>query len=311
MSAVPSPGAGRADRPAPRRSASRFDGHADARGSRRHAGLGAARQRRAAGRAVVQVPPAARHPDGRAGGAERAGRAAATGARREPNTRATMAELLRRAGGDEPEPLAVARLRRGGGERAAGAVPVGAGFYYKTFMWPAAFWEQLYEPLIRRAAGLGRAERAARPRPLREGLRASATCWWSGGGPAGLMAALAAGRAGARVILVRRGLRARAGGCSPDGGEIDGRARASTGSPRRWRSWSACRTCACCAARTVFGVYDGGTYGAVERVAEHLAAPPAHQPRQRFWRIVGQARDPGGAGRSSGRSCSAATTGRA
>ena len=32
-----------------------------------------------------------------------------------------------------------------------------AGFYYKTFMWPASFWEKVYEPLIRRAAGLGRA----------------------------------------------------------------------------------------------------------------------------------------------------------
>ncbi len=30
-----------------------------------------------------------------------------------------------------------------------------AGFYYKTFMWPRAFWESVYEPLIRRAAGLG------------------------------------------------------------------------------------------------------------------------------------------------------------
>ena len=30
-----------------------------------------------------------------------------------------------------------------------------AGFYYKTFMWPRAFWERLYEPVIRRAAGLG------------------------------------------------------------------------------------------------------------------------------------------------------------
>ena len=37
---------------------------------------------------------------------------------------------------------------------------------------------------------------------------------------------------------------------------------------------------------TVFGVYDGGTYGALERVSDHLPAPPAHQPRQRLWRIV-------------------------
>ena len=32
---------------------------------------------------------------------------------------------------------------------------LGAGFYYKTFMWPRQFWEKLYEPVIRRAAGLG------------------------------------------------------------------------------------------------------------------------------------------------------------
>ena len=30
-----------------------------------------------------------------------------------------------------------------------------AGFYYKTFMWPKAFWEKLYEPVIRASAGLG------------------------------------------------------------------------------------------------------------------------------------------------------------
>jgi sarcosine oxidase subunit alpha len=36
----------------------------------------------------------------------------------------------------------------------------------------------------------------------------------------------------------------------------------------------------------VFGTYDSGTYGAVERVVDHLPVPPAHQPRQRLWRIV-------------------------
>ena len=39
---------------------------------RRHARLGAARQRRASARALLQVPPAARHPRRRTGGAERA-----------------------------------------------------------------------------------------------------------------------------------------------------------------------------------------------------------------------------------------------
>ena len=68
-------------------------------------------------------------------------------------------------------------------------------------MWPAAFWEKLYEPMIRRAAGLGRAA-ASSPIPTTTRRPARiATCWSIGGGPAGLAAALAAGRAGARVIL--------------------------------------------------------------------------------------------------------------
>ena len=33
---------------------------------------------------------------------------------------------------------------------------IGAGFYYKTFMWPSFFWEKVYEPVIRKAAGLGK-----------------------------------------------------------------------------------------------------------------------------------------------------------
>ena len=52
---------------------------------------------------------------------------------------------------------------------------IGAGFYYKTFMWPPSWWERVYEPLIRRAAGLG-ALAGRRGRPARRPSR-SATCW--------------------------------------------------------------------------------------------------------------------------------------
>ena len=40
---------------------------------------------------------------------------------------------------------------------------VPAGFYYKTFMHPRGAWAKLYEPAIRRTAGLGRAPSAADP----------------------------------------------------------------------------------------------------------------------------------------------------
>ena len=43
---------------------------------------------------------------------------------------------------------------------------------------------------------------------------------------------------------------------------------------------------------TVVGVYDGGTYSALERVNDHVAEPPAHEPRQRLWRIFARRCDP-------------------
>src|SRR4029078_5935078 len=64
-----------------------------------------------------------------------------------------------------------------------------AGFYYKTFMWPAALWENLYEPAIGTAAGLGRASASADPDTYE---KANAFCdvLVIGGGPAALTAAL-------------------------------------------------------------------------------------------------------------------------
>ena len=75
-----------------------------------------------------------------------------------------------------------------------------AGFYYKTFMWPRAFWERLYEPIIRRAAGLGSLS-GKHDEGTYEKAFAFCDVLVIGSGPAGLMAALTAGRAGADVIL--------------------------------------------------------------------------------------------------------------
>jgi len=78
------------------------------------------------------------------------------GARTEPNTRATIVELFEGLRATSQNRFPSLRWDLGALASVVGHF-LPAGFYYKTFMWPAAFWERLYEPLIRRAAGLGRA----------------------------------------------------------------------------------------------------------------------------------------------------------
>jgi methylglutamate dehydrogenase subunit C len=205
-----------------------------------------------------------------------------SGARHEPNTRATMVELY--AGLDATSQnrwpsLAFDVMAVNG----LASPLLGAGFYYKTFMWPAAFWEKVYEPLIRRAAGLGRAASAEDPDHY-EKAYAHCDCLVIGSGPAGLMAALAAGRRGARVILAEEDF-ALGGRLLSERHEIDGMPGA--GWVRKIEAELAALPNARIFRRTsVYGVYDGGTYGAVERVNDHLAAVPAYQPRQRHWRII-------------------------
>ncbi|AYF88930.1 sarcosine oxidase subunit alpha [Pseudomonas sp. DY-1] len=73
------------------------------------------------------------------------------------------------------------------------------GFYYKTFMYPQNLW-LTYEKYIRKAAGLGRAPLEVDP-DIYDHLNQYCDVLVVGAGPAGIAAALAAGRSGARVIL--------------------------------------------------------------------------------------------------------------
>lgn len=204
-----------------------------------------------------------------------------SGARREPNTRATIIELfdaLEASSQNRWPSLGLDFLSLNG----LAAPALVAGFYYKTFMWPASFWEKLYEPLIRSAAGLGRAAEVADPDHYEKAF-AFCDVLVIGGGPAGLTAALMAGRSGARVILCDEDFRF-GGRLLVDRREIDGRPAGE------WLSTTLAELSSLSEVRimprtTVFGLYDHGIFGAVERVNDHIAVPPAHQPRQRGWRI--------------------------
>ncbi|WP_428426352.1 sarcosine oxidase subunit alpha family protein [Pararhizobium sp.] len=204
------------------------------------------------------------------------------GGRTEANTRATLVELYSGL-------TAKSQNRWPSVDFDLGAVNsllspfLSAGFYYKTFMWPAAFWEKVYEPIIRKAAGLGRATYQPDPDSYEK-------CWAHcdllviGAGPAGLAAALTAGRAGARVILADEGFEP--GGSllsetAPIGGksasDLLAQTLAELADLPNVRIFS--RT-------TVFGWYDGNVFGAVESVQKNTATVNPNRPVERIWRIA-------------------------
>ena len=204
------------------------------------------------------------------------------GARREPNTRATTAELYDGLVAASQNNWPSLRFDALAVNQLLGPL-LGAGFYYKTFMWPASFWERVYEPLIRRAAGLGRAADAHDPDRYE---KATLHCdvLVIGSGPAGLMAALAAGRSGARVVLAEDDFLT-GGRLNADVATVDD-APASEWAARVTDELAAMPEVTLLTRTTVFGVYDHGAYGAVQRLADHLAVPPPHGARQKLWRIV-------------------------
>ncbi|EAQ01948.1 sarcosine oxidase, alpha subunit family protein [Pseudooceanicola batsensis HTCC2597] len=199
------------------------------------------------------------------------------GAAQEPNARATTVELRQ---GLEARPqnawpslgvdaLAVNDLL---------SPFLSAGFYYKTFMGPHRIWERVFEPAIRRAAGLGRLSQEVADLQFEKAF-AFCDLLVIGAGPAGLMAALTAGEAGADVILADEDFLP-GGRLNAEREEVGGRSGAG------WAAEAVTRLEAMPNVRimsrtAVTGVYDQGTYGALQK---HPAA--AGRPEETFWRIV-------------------------
>ena len=204
-----------------------------------------------------------------------------TGARQEPNTRATVIELFDGL-------TAQSQNRWPSLKFDAMAINdrlspfFAAGFYYKTFMWPAAFWEKIYEPIIRRAAGLGSLSKQDDPDAYDKGFL-HCDLLIIGAGPAGLSAALTAGRAGARVILADEDFRM-GGRLNAETLEVGGTAGADWAA-KAVLELSTLPNVRLMTRTTVIGAFDHGIYGAVERVSDHLAQPLPGKPRQILWRI--------------------------
>jgi heterotetrameric sarcosine oxidase alpha subunit len=204
------------------------------------------------------------------------------GGRKEANTRATMIELYDGLVANSQNRWPSLDFDVGAINSLASSMFV-AGFYYKTFMWPKSFWEKIYEPLIRRAAGLGTASKEADPDKYEKSY-AHCDLLVIGSGPTGLMAALAAARSGGRVILADEG-------AALGGSLLNEREEIAGASGLDWAldvlaELASHSNVTLMPRTTVFGWFDGNVFGAVERVNDHVAAPSPYEPRQRYWRII-------------------------
>jgi sarcosine oxidase subunit alpha len=204
------------------------------------------------------------------------------GARHEPNLRATQIELH--------DGLTAASQNRWPSLRFdIGAINnkfsrlLPGGFYYKTFMWPKAFWKHVYEPFIRRAAGLGSAPEGRDPDTY-ENIHVHCDVLVIGGGVAGLAAAEAAVASGARVIIADEN--PHLGGLADlSGGSIEGMAQVEWVA-QKVNLLAAAENAHVLTRTTAVGHWHHNHLMLFERVADHdPALLAAGVPRHRLWKV--------------------------
>ncbi len=204
------------------------------------------------------------------------------GARHEPNLRATQVELYDGLTAVSQNRWPSLTLDMGSvSNKLSRLLP--SGFYYKTFMWPRSFWKHVYEPLIRRSAGLGRAPEGRDPDTY-EHIHVHCDVLVIGGGVAGLAVADAAAASGARVIIADEN--PRLGGLADiSEGSIDGKPQTE---------WVKAKTALLAEAENVHVLTRTTAISHAhhnhlmlcERVADHdpgLVA--AGTPRHRLWKV--------------------------
>lgn len=205
-----------------------------------------------------------------------------SGARTEPNVRATQLELYEGLTASSQNCWPSVRFDLGAiNSTLLARLP--PGFYYKTFMWPATpTWWLRYEHVIRKAAGLGKAANEADPDHYAHQF-AHCDVLVIGAGPAGLAAARAAARCGARVILCDET-------AAPGGSVLGIDEQIDHTSAAAWLNevlgeLAANPEVKLLTRTTAFGYYDGNLVGLVERISDHLPQPSPHSPRQRMWKV--------------------------
>jgi len=157
-----------------------------------------------------------------------------------------------------------------------------AGFYYKTFMWPKSFWYKVYEPIIRKAAGLGVAP--LKPDPDRyEHKYEYCDVLIAGSGPSGLASALAAAKNGARVILAED--KSRFGGSLLVDEVTIGNKKGKEWADEAISQLKSMPNVIVKNRSQVFGYYDHNMMVMFERTKDHIENPNKFTPRQKLWYI--------------------------